>query len=440
MKVKTKTDAKEVKISSWSSVLHTKTRIVRYNRELTTRIVKLDRPFIPRGSGRSYGDAAYLTDGYTITSGELRKIGKVDLEHGTIECESGVQMVDLYDHLENTDWSFPVAGGTQWVTIGGAVASDIHGKNDTTHGSFGNNIKSILILTARGEVLECSKTVNSDLFAATIGGMGLTGFMRSVKLKLQRTNQNVVHAQTKEFRGVTEMFECFDNIESNLQVAWIDLSHSLSQRGLYHYASYVDGSVNDISRPITLRLPRVKLFNRYTVRLMNAIRYTTDKNKNKITHVRNFHYPVDLLKYWNSFYGRKGFHEYQFVVGNENAQHAISEFFKDCTRLSLPPFFAVVKKFGGIHREGLLSFPREGYTLMGDFENRAENQQFFEKFTDFILDLGGRTYLAKDSYTTKEQFNNMYDNLDTWREITSKYDPDNKIRSDLSVRLNMKPW
>lgn len=439
MMAKTNTDVKEVMVSSWSNVFHTKTKIVRYDKEFATSLAKLYSPFIPRGSGRSYGDAAYLTGGYTITSGDLRKIRKVYSEHGTIECESGVRMVDLYNHLDQTDWSFPVAGGTQWVSVGGAVASDIHGKNDTTHGSFGNNVESFMIMTAGGEVLECSKTVNSDLFAASIGGMGLTGIITSVKLKLQRTNQKAVRAQTKPFRGVAEMFECFDNIESDLQVAWLDLSHSLSQRGLYHYASYIDGSVDDISKPITIKLPRVKLFNSYSIRLLNAIRYTIQKNQNKVTHIRNFHYPVDALKHWNSFYGRKGFHEYQFVVDNENAQFAIREFIKNCMQLSLPPFFAVVKKFGDIQREGLLSFPKEGFTLMGDFENRPENQQFFNKFTDFILELGGRTYLAKDSYTTKEQFKKMYKNLDLWREITRKYDPGNKIMSDLSVRLDMKP-
>ncbi|MFQ5901292.1 MAG: FAD-binding protein [Thermodesulfobacteriota bacterium] len=429
----------DVKIASWSNVLPTKTRVVTCNNDFLKHLGEIDRPFIPRGSGRSYGDAAYITNGVTLCSEGLRKILKFDEQRGTITCESGVQMVDLFNYLDPSEWSLAVAGGTQWVTIGGAVASDIHGKNDVIQGSFGNHIESMQVVTADGRQLDCSKTVNPELYAATIGGMGLTGFIKSVELRLQRPLSKVVQMRTKPFSDVKEMLECFYNIESDMQVAWIDLTNPVP-RGIYYYASYVQGYADDLSKPIEMKFPTVRLFNRVSVRLLNAIRYAFQKDINKTTHIRNFHYPVDMLKHWNRLYGPRGFQEYQFAVPAQNMQTAYTEFIRGCRRFSLTPLFAVVKRFGNIAREGLLSFPKPGITFMADFDSRPKNQEFFAYFTDFLLELKGRIYLAKDSYMTKDQFERMDENIGQWREIVRRYDPDNRIKSDLSIRLNMKPW
>jgi FAD/FMN-containing dehydrogenase len=429
---------KEVKIASWSNVLPTKTNIVKYSDDI---IKSLEKPFIPRGSGRSFGDQAYISNGITLSSVELRQISDFDREKGTLVCGSGVQMVDLFNYLDATEWSFPVGGGTQWVTMGGAVASDINGKSDVIHGSFGNHVESIQIVIADGQQLECSKDVNSDLFSATIGGMGLTGFIKNIKLKLQKSISNVVLSRSKHFIAIEDMIAYFENTKCDLQVAWLDLTTS-SPRGIYHYASFVEGHADDLQRPIEMKLPRIKLFNRLTFRFMTAIRYRLQKNTNKITHFRNFHYPVDILKHWNMLFGPKGFQEYQFVVPVHNMKTAYTEFFKVCKKFSLPPFplIADIKKFGDIDRCGLLSFPKAGITMKTVFESKPDNQKLFTFLTDLLLELEGTFYLAKDSYLSKQQFEKMENNLEKWRDIVRKYDPQNRVKSDLSIRLGMKPW
>ena len=428
---------KEVKIASWSNVLPTKTNIVKYSDDI---IKSLEKPFIPRGSGRSFGDQAYISNGITLSSVELRQISDFDREKGTLVCGSGVQMVDLFNYLDATEWSFPVGGGTQWVTVGGAVASDINGKSDVTHGSFGNHVESIQIVIADGQQLECSKDVNPDLFSATIGGMGLTGFIKNIKLKLLRSISNVVLSRTKHFIAIEDMIECFESTECDLQVAWLDLTKS-SPRGIYHYASFVEGHADDLQRPIRMKLPKIKLFTHLTFRFMNAIRYKLQKNINKKTHFRNFHYPVDILKHWNMLFGPKGFQEYQFVVPVHNIKTAYTEFLKACKKFSIPPsLIADIKKFGDIDRCGLLSFPKAGFTLKTVFESNPNNQKLFTYLTDLLLELDGTFYLAKDSYLSKQQFEKMQYNIEKWRDIVKKYDPQNRVKSDLSIRLGMKPW
>jgi hypothetical protein len=211
-------------------------------------------------------------------------------------------------------------------------------------------------------------------------------------------------------------------------------------RGIYYEASYVQGRANGRSRPIEVNFPTIKLFNRRVVRVLNALRYAQQGHLDKTAHVMDFHYPVDALKHWNKLYGPKGFQEYQFVVPASVMSVAVTEFVAGCRKCSLVPLFAVIKKFGDMAREGLLSFPKAGFTMMADLEARPGNQGFFKSFTDRVLELEGRIYLAKDSSLVKGQFERMYDRIEQWRAITRRYDPLNKITSNLSARLGMKPW
>ncbi len=429
---------KPVRIASWSRVLPAKTRLMECAPGAVNRLSELGTSFIPRGSGRSLGDAAYLTGGVTLLSRRLCGISEFDAERGAILCESGVQLIDLFRFLEGSGWTVPVGGGTRWVTVGGAVAADIHGKNDVRLGSFGNHVERLQLTLASGEEVECSTRVRPELFAATVGGMGLTGFITHVRLRLFRGLSSAVHARTSRFSTVEEMLAGFRQ-GSDFQVAWIDLT-THRWRGIYHAASYVEGRVEDRYAPFELRVPPVKLFNRQTVRWLNAARYRQQDHVDRITHVMNVHYPVDLLKHWNNLYGPRGFQEYQFVVSAEALPQAFTAFIEGIHRFGLAPFFVVVKQFGAMSREGLLSFPKAGFTVMADFEHRPEHQRFFEYFTDLLLEMGGRTYLAKDSYTLPRQFERMYDGIGRWRDVVRQADPANRIQSNLSTRLGMKPW
>jgi FAD/FMN-containing dehydrogenase len=399
-------------------------------------------PCIPRGAGRSYGDAAYVTNGTTLSLESFDKILAFDDEHGLLTCQSGVRMIDIFDYLENSSWTLPVGGGTRWVTVGGAIGSDIHGKNHFHEGSFGNHIESMQVLLASGESLLCSAAREDDLYKATIGGMGLTGVIQAATIKLKKAASKTLLMKSKAITSPQECTAYFSEHNHPFEVAWLSLTGKNLQ-GVYYEGQFVQGAQETSYkkiRPIEINFPRIKLFNNFLLRFLNEFRYRTQINKNEITHIKDFHYQVDILKHWNKFYGRKGFHEFQFAVPAPHLEVVLDRFISEYKRHRLTPFFAVLKKFGPIPPQGLISFPLEGYTLMADFEYRAENEKFFQTFIDFVLELGGRTYLAKDSYTTAAQFEKMYENLTTWRETVKKFDPQKKFQSDLSRRLNLKNW
>lgn len=430
---------RSVRIASWSHVLPTRTYIVHAPADAAEPISRLQMPFIPRGAGRSYGDAAYVTDGVTLTSDNLRDIANLDPQRGSIRCQAGVRIGELFSFLDETPWEFPIGGGTQWTTVGGGVGSDVHGKNDVAQGSFGNHVETLRVVLANGDRVVCSPSNNADLFSATIGGMGLTGFVESVELKLQVPQSYVVESRAEVIDSPEAMVELFGSTRPDLSVAWLDLLHS-SFRGIYYHAYFVDAEPKRSIPPVTLPIPRVKIFNRPFVRGLNALRFALNANQRSVMRVRDFHHPVDALKNWNQLYGPGGFHEYQFLVSEEHVLEALNNFLAVSKRFSVKPFFAVVKKFGSMDRKGLLSFPAPGVTIMADFENSPVNQSFFSYFTDYLLELGGRIYLAKDSYLTRSQFAGMYPRLDEWRDIVQRYDPENRVRSDLSQRLGLKPW
>lgn len=433
---------KTVRIASWSNVLPTTTTLVECPDDQLAPVIASDRPFIPRGAGRSLGDASYVTDGWTVQSGRRRGVVAFDRQAGRLECKSGTQMAELLNVLEGSGWTLPVAGGTRWVTMGGATAADIHGKNHAACGSFGNHLEALWLITADGQELECSRDLDPELFAATVGGMGLTGFITRVRLRLQRASSSLVRVQTRPIDRMAQMVESFAASRRDFQVAWLDLL-SPSPRGIYYEAAYVpdDGQRSaGPSRQIEWDVPTMKLFTQTTVRLLNAVRFARQDAQDYTTHVMNFQYPVDIFKHWNRFYGRRGFQEYQFVVPPEVAASAFTEFIEASRQADLRPFFAIVKQFGTAAPAGLLSFPQSGYTLMADFESRPENQAFFHAFTERVIGWGGKIYLAKDSYLTCAQFERMYSTIERWRAIARRADPHNRLQSDLSRRLEIKPW
>lgn len=430
---------RKVRIASWSHVLPTQTTLVAADQNAPQQIKAFDHPFIPRGAGRSYGDAAYTSEGISLTSENLTAISNLDTTRGSIVCGAGVRIDDLFNAVDGTDWTFATGGGTRWTTVGGCIGSDVHGKNDVAHGSFGNQVESLRIVLASGETVECSETENADLFAATVGGMGLTGFIESATLRLHQEPSNAVESHADVIGSPAEMTDKFLTSNPAFSVAWLDLI-SPKFRGIYYHADYVEGEARKPRVPITLPLPRVKVFNRPLLRVLNAIRYSLNANKRTRMQPRAFHHPVDTVKHWNQLYGPRGFHEYQFLVAEEHCTASLEEFLRGTERFGIRPFFAVVKKFGRHPRQGMLSFPGPGITIMADFEHAPANQPFFDYFTDYVKELGGRHYLAKDSYLTASQFRNMYPRLDEWRSVVKRYDPENRIQSDLSRRLKMKPW
>lgn len=429
-------------IASWSNVRATTTNLLSYKPFFIKELEGYSLPFIPRGAGRSFGDAAYITNGISLTSDLLCRILECDWEGGTIVCESGVLMGHLHTYLDQTDWNFPIYGGTQWATVGGAIASDIHGKNDVHQGSFGNHIQSLVLIMPDGQELECSRQTAPDLFRATIGGMGLTGLIKTVTLKLQRGLPRTVRLRSRPVFSLDDAVNCFSQSESDFQFCTWRSCTPRSTKGLFFFASYTESECSINLTASEIRLPATKLFNKFSIQLGSQLVHLVHRNLDKKVHVIDFNFIGihERFKHWNMLYKSVGFIEYHFVVSANYLHNAFVTLVNMCHERGLTLHFVILKRFGNFQRAGLLSFPKEGYTINFQMEDRPENRKFLIDFTDFLLELKSRVYLAKDACILPRQFEDMYENLDEWRKIVIKYDPANKIQSDLSLRLGLKPW
>lgn len=438
--------AKEINISSWSFTLPTTTRLMVFDAATSNNTIKaVSAPFIPRGAGRSYGDAAYITHGITLSSKPLDQIAQFDETRGTIVCESGVEIIQLHRFLERTEWSFPIYGGTQWATIGGMLAADVHGKNDVSQGSFGNHVESIELIMPDGSQLHCSSSVRPDLFAATIGGMGLTGFTKSVTLKLQPNLPQTVRMRTTILSELDQVFAKFEESEHDFRFfSCAGCTGQPSDGGLYATASYSEELGQAGRKTIDIPLPTINLAKilswQFGSQLCNIFHRRHYQNIDRPIHIEKFNYVggPGIFKHFNKCGG--SMIEYQFVVSTEHIHRAITDLLKMSRDRSLAGYGFALKKFGTIDRMGLLSFPKPGYSVNFWNNDCPEARDFLIYFTDYLLEIGGRAYLAKDSCILPRQFEAMYKNLNQWRDIVKRYDPANKVQSDLSRRLNMKPW
>ena len=431
---------KKVKIASWSYTLPTTTYLAPY--EETPLWLQTGMRFIPRGNGRSYGDAAYVSDGLTLSSQTLDGIGELDVVNGTLECGAGVTIGAVHRHLEaaGQPWAFPIYGGTQWGTIGGAAAVDIHGKNDAAHGSFGNHVAALKLVVPDGHTLDCSPTHNPELFAATIGGMGLTGLIKTVTLKLQRGLATALHVRSQMLPIGRAVLDAFATTSCDFQFFSCAGCSVATCPGLYAYATYSDEPVHSTRKPIDWPTPTINLCRPSLVPLVNQLQRRLVGNKDEVVHIRDFNYigPHEYFKQFNKLCG--SLIEYQFFVAAEQIEAALNALLKIYQQRSLLCYGYVLKKLGALPRAGLLSFPKAGYTVSFLVQNRPEARKFLIDFTDLIIELGGRIYLTKDSCILPRQFERMYDQLDEWRMIVRQIDPTNRVQSDLSTRLNMKPW
>jgi decaprenylphospho-beta-D-ribofuranose 2-oxidase len=429
-------------IATWGNALPTETWLATYGGEGTAKVSDVGGPFIPRGAGRSFSDAAYLTRGVTLSSRDLSSLHEIDFRQRTVICGGGTPMIDLHLALEATPLAFPVFGGTQLATAGGAVASDIHGKNHAATGSFGDHVVSIGVATADGGEVECTPDCeHRDLFAATIGGMGLTGLITSVKLRLEPRRSSTLRVRTRAVANAAEAIAAFEQSTAEFEFcSWVDLA-GRPGGGLYYYADRVEG---DGRRPRTLRrspLPRVRVLQRPVVALMDAVRRVAHRRLDQRVHIRTFNYsgPHEVFFHWNRLYGGHGVIEYQFATPRDGFAPLVDKLARGARERSLPLLMSVVKRFARRGR-GLLSFPAPGYTLCFQVPNSDAARRFLQGFTDDLIAAGGHVYLAKDSCVRADQLERMYAELPAWREIARRYDPANRLRSDLSNRLKMKPW
>jgi len=375
---------------------------------------------LPFGNGRSYGDVCLNPNGKVIDSNLHDCFMQFCPESGKIECQGGVLLASILDLVIPHGWFLTVTPGTQYVTLGGAIANDVHGKNHHRVGSFGNHLIGFKLLRSNGEILTCSPQENSPLFCATIGGLGLTGVILSAEFQLTPIHNSDIIQQSIRFKNLSEFFSLAKESDSHYEytVAWVDClaTGKHTGRGIFlrgNHSATPQTSQSSRSKPV-LQVPftpPISLINRWTLKAFNQFYYHKQSSQKPIRQVtaNAFFYPLDRIKKWNRIYGPKGFLQHQCVVPMENAETAIAELLNTISRHRSGSFLAVLKTFGTIQSRGLLSFPRPGTTLALDFPYRGKStEKLFAQLNQIVIDAGGALYPAKDATMSPDHFQQSF--------------------------------
>ncbi|MBC3915862.1 FAD-binding oxidoreductase [Undibacterium sp. CY18W] len=394
-------------------------------------------PAIAHGMGRSYGDVCLNPDGVLWLTTGLDHFISFDSNTGRVACEAGVLLRDIQQLFIPLGWILPVTPGTQMVTVGGAIANDVHGKNHHQSGSFGDHVQRIKLLRTDGEIIECGPEDRPDWFSATVGGLGLTGLIVEAEIQLRPVSGPWLDVDTLPYDNLDEFFHLADSSEADWEhtVSWIDCI-SGSGRGMFMRGNPGDarpGPEPKNSKRTMPFVPPVSLVNQLSLRPFNMAYYHLKKwqSGRSIAHYQSFFYPLDNLLEWNRMYGPKGFFQYQSVVPRDVGQAAIQEMLKEIARSGDGSFLAVLKTFGDRQSAGMLSFPQQGVTLALDFPNHGERtHKLFERLDAIVREAAGRIYPAKDARMPRDLFEAGYPRL---HEFLKYRDPG--ISSGLSRRL-----
>jgi FAD/FMN-containing dehydrogenase len=394
---------------------------------------------LPYGNGRSYGDSNLNPDGALLLAGQLDRFIAFDPATGLLRCEAGVLLSTIIRLVLPQGWFPPVTPGTQYVTVGGAIANDVHGKNHHVAGSFGNHVLRFELLRSDGSRRVCSPTENADWFAATVGGMGLTGLITWAEIQLKRVANPYMDSESIRFRNLDEFFELSQASERDYEytVSWIDCAFQGGRlgRGLFNRANHASPllDVSQVSSKLsegvaapTLRVPftpPLSLINTLSLKAFNTLYYNVQRGDvvRGLQHYRPFFYPLDALQEWNRIYGPKGFYQYQCVVPPGDAARVTQRLLEVIAASGMGSFLAVLKQFGTPASLGMLSFPIPGTTLALDFPNQGPKlHALFDRLDRIVLDAGGRLYPAKDGRMGARVFKAGYPQ---WQAFSQYIDP-----------------
>lgn len=395
-------------------------------------------PGIAHGNGRSYGDICLNPGGVLWHTKGLDRLSSWNADSGVLVCESGVLLRDIQRTFVPRGWMLPVTPGTQLVTVGGAVANDVHGKNHHAMGSFGDQLRRLWLARSDGQIIECAKDQAGEWFAATIGGMGLTGVILRAELQLRRISGAWLDTETISYGSLDEFFDLSDASEAAWEhtVSWIDCLAGAHTRGIFMRANPSQATDGPLPRSGTRRMPvtpPLSLVNPMTLRPFNAAYYHLQRWKAgpALAHYEPFSYPLDGLLEWNRMYGPRGFFQYQSVVPRNAGPDATLAMLEEIARSGEGSFLAVLKTFGNRTGPGLLSFPRPGITLALDFPNRQDSTlSLFSRLDEIVLNAGGTLYPAKDARMPRRMFESGYPRL---QEFLPYRDPG--VTSSMSRRL-----
>lgn len=397
---------------------------------------------IIHGLGRSYGDSAL--NGQVILTRGFNKILEFDEENGIVTCESGVSLAGLISAFLSRGWFLPVTPGTKFVTTGGAIASDVHGKNHHKAGCFSSCVISLELMLPDGNIVQCSREENRELFLATCGGMGLTGVIVSAEIRLRKIESAYIRQRTVKARNLEDIFKCFDQYSDwTYSVAWTDclakgddLGRSILMLGEHADDGFLHMPGNK-KYSVPVEFPGLTL-NKHTVSLFNSLYYhkVLKKITDNQTTIDSFFYPLDALHNWNRIYGKKGFTQYQLVLPKEKSFEGLSRILTRIAESGLGSFLAVLKLLGP-ENDNYLSFPLEGYTLALDFKIEPRLFPLLDALDNIVLEYGGRIYLSKDVRLSREVFEQGYPRIDKFRAIRNQYGLKNKLQSRQSRRLGI---
>ncbi len=372
------------------------------------------RPGIAQGLGRSYGDEALNPGGTLWRTAGLDRLIAFDPASGRLACEAGVTLATIQDLFAPRGWGLPVLPGTRHVTVGGAIANDVHGKNHHLVGTFADHVASLRLQRTDGETIVCGPDDNPGWFAATAGGLGLTGVVVEVDLQLRPVAGPWLETETIPYDGLDEFFRLSDeSADWEHTVSWIDCTRVAPLRGVFlrgRPASRQDGAWKPRRRAVPLT-PPMSLVNRLTLAPFNRLYRTMNARHagtRRIVHEQPFLFPLDAVADWNRLYGPRGFRQYQSVVPTESASAATAEMLSAIASSGEGSMLAVLKTFGPRWPTGLLSFPRPGVTLALDFRERPELERLFERLDAIVAAAGGRLYPAKDSRMPRRLFEQGY--------------------------------
>lgn len=399
--------------------------------------------WLPHGNSRSYGDVALNSAGALVRTRWLDRYLAFDAERGVLSCEAGVQLSSIVRDFLPLGWFPAVVPGTRFVTVGGAIANDVHGKNHHRAGTFGEHVEALTLQRSDGTRIDCARTSASDWLSATIGGLGLTGLITTARLRLRRVSSGWMNVSTRRFKGLGQFFELNELAEREHEytVAWIDCLSAADQvRGVFFAGDHAEAAAGrqNVFPPEPrahswpVRLP-FSLVNGATLRVFNALYYAAAREGTGLQPLWQYFWPLDAIEGWNRLYGRRGLLQYQFVVPVDRAPAVISQVLRRTRRAGLGSFLAVLKTFGNRLPSGMLSFVRPGVTLALDFPQTPAARELLQDLDAAVLDAGGALYPAKDAVGSARLFRAAYPAWDAFRQFR-----DPNIDSDFARRMEAR--
>ena len=428
---------------SWGMYPKVTNTVFKFDKEETLKeIIDEHDDLIPYGNGRSYGDSALSSNIINVKPKDY--FIDFDEKQGLLHVQAGVLLSEILEAYVPRGWFLKVTPGTKLITVGGAIASDVHGKNHHVEGCFSECVKEFEIMLADGKVVTCSKEMRLDLFKATCGGQGLTGVILEAKIYLKKINSQYIDQTTIKTKNLKETFDAFEAYQDKAySVAWIDCLAKDKEIGkcLLMVGDFRDDGKLDYrlkpQKSIPFNFPSFAL-NNWSVRAFNWLYYGKAKegvSKQRVD-IDTFFYPLDAIGHWNRIYGKNGFTQYQFILPKETSYKGLEEILTAISKSGKGSFLAVLKLYGKAN-DNWLSFPIEGYSLALDFKIEKGLFELLDQLDEIVVKHKGRIYLTKDVRVGKKTFEQGYPHIEKFRQYRKENKMDRKFQSLQSKRVGI---